>query len=431
MATGLAGLAIATKSQSVMVRAREHYGTALQLTSKALSSPPTSIADSTLVSVLMLANYEYIQFEDTSSIKTWGKHFRAAAALVSLRGKEQLQRDLGRRIFQQFHATVLMVSSDSATSPFHRDTQPWDTHMQGDCRAFGEWWVYELVRRMRRAIHFLSHHGEDCDPLLTIQTAIEHDRGLDQLQRTVPDAFAYQTIHLPDSMTQPFGDRYHVYQDPWIAQNWNHLRSIRIELQGNIISQVERVKDRIPGDLEPANLSSYLTASKQVVLACSDAIFASTPQVIGQVPFPDTTSFGQNAARSVNGSAYPEISTVDLQPPGTFFRSPTTMHQHVWALYRAGQTQKSPNKRTKWVIEILHFLARKLGTQQAIVIAEDLEGSAERNFVSMSNRWAEELSSSYNELVPDMESLQALFNEQDIKYCSMMGKSRISTASPH
>lgn len=430
IATGLAGLAIATKSQSVMVRAREQYGTALRLTSKALQHATTSTADSTLVAVLMLAGYEHIQFEG-HSINSWGKHFRAAAALVSLRGKEQLQRDLGRRIFQQVHATLLMVSSDSTTSLLHRDTQRWERYMREECRAFGEWWVYELVHRMRRAIHFLNHHGKNCDPVKLIQRALECDRDLDQLQKWVPDAFAYHTIHLPESMNQPFGDRYHVYPDPWIAQNWNHMRSIRIELQRTIVSQVEKAKGGMTGQVKPENLSSYLAASKQVMLACSEAIFASTPQVIGQVPFPDTAHSAEILTKTLRGSPYPEAPITNLKPPGTFFRSPTSMYHHVWPLYLAGVSQEGSNKRTKWAIEILHFLARKLGTRQAIAVAEDLEGSVERGSASVSSQWAAELSNSYNLLVPDMESLQALFDQQDIEYCSMMGNSRITTVSPH
>ncbi|KAF7720224.1 Fungal Zn(2)-Cys(6) binuclear cluster domain-containing protein [Penicillium ucsense] len=84
--------------------AQKHYALALRATNQSLSSPDLATSDSTLLSVLLLSLFEALIFQGRSDPVNWNAHTQGAMELLRLRGEEQFQRDLGRRLYR--HASL-------------------------------------------------------------------------------------------------------------------------------------------------------------------------------------------------------------------------------------------------------------------------------------------------------------------------------------
>jgi len=100
-AVGFASYAHASKSTSLMHKARYQYTQAIQHTNKALKNPDAAKKDTTLISILVLGIFETITGGQQRSLKDWAQHINGAAAVISLRGKDQIQSVAGRRMLFQ------------------------------------------------------------------------------------------------------------------------------------------------------------------------------------------------------------------------------------------------------------------------------------------------------------------------------------------
>lgn len=49
------------------------------------------------------------------------------------------------------------------------------------------------------------------------------------------------------------------------------------------------------------------------------------------------------------------------------------MHHLVWPLYAAGMSDLSSGDLRRWIINMLYFIALRIGTRQAVVLAETLK----------------------------------------------------------
>jgi hypothetical protein len=377
-AAGLAGLAVATKSPHIMKKAHVQYGNALRLANRAIQTNATATKDSTLVAVILLGIYESFQSEKHDSVNSWAKHMEGACTLVSLRGNEQLLRGMGNRIFRQFYALLLAASFELKQPTPQAMTDLWSAYMEvGNSSIFGEWSLYEMVRRMRRASDFVSSQWSIDDPLRSVTTALQLDKDLDLLQRDVPRIFEYRTVYLQQPDKHAFGDSYHIYLDPWIARMWNNWRTGRIMLNRIICAEVVKCSERSPAIFTPEVVATYIRASAQVIRVNSDDICASAPQIIGQLPFPDIPITQKRKATSNSLFGLPDLNDLSfgLSAPGTFLKpgTPSGMQQLIWPLYQAVLGGEASCDRKLWAINILHFLALRSGARQAVVLADDLK----------------------------------------------------------
>lgn len=122
-AIGLAGLANSRRASEVMVKANLIYGRAVRKTSERLKTSQAK-EDQTLVAVMLLGMYEVCDlclrscspradFDKTnasdtpSSLRSWTSHITGSMAMLRLRGIEQLNTDIGRRIFAQIRSQIV------------------------------------------------------------------------------------------------------------------------------------------------------------------------------------------------------------------------------------------------------------------------------------------------------------------------------------
>ncbi len=91
-AVGLAALASAAHAPELMKEAKKRYLSAIQLTNAALGSRVDCKKDSTLLAIMLLSIFETVTSSDQRSLSAWSNHINGAAALIRIRGPEQLMR---------------------------------------------------------------------------------------------------------------------------------------------------------------------------------------------------------------------------------------------------------------------------------------------------------------------------------------------------
>ncbi|KAF2175423.1 hypothetical protein K469DRAFT_610743 [Zopfia rhizophila CBS 207.26] len=383
LAAGLAGLGNATKCPQIMKKAREEYVSALSMTNKALQSAQTAKKDSTLISVLMLGMYENFTYQTKRSLMSWTKHINGATALLKLRGTDQFYDSIGVRIFQQLYGTILLVCLQNRAEIPPDVSDLWEEYTQiSDYTVSGKEWTRIMVRYMRHAIDLTK---DSSDSASIVATSLKLDKSLEDLKARIPDIWKYEIVPLKEPMDTVYGNFYHIYPDPWIAQMWNNLRSVRIVLHKVICEQLKRGSAQSPALFVSPEWNPQMKLSEALMMTAASDICASVPQITGQISFPDPPT---STPVSANTITLPEL--VDCHDPKYQLRTatkftipprPTGMHHLIWPIYAAGEMEICPNDMRKWAIDRLYDLGLKLGTRQAIILAEDLKEKRTRDSV--------------------------------------------------
>jgi hypothetical protein len=369
-AASLATLANATKSPAIMQQAHIAYGNTLQITNNALRAKETATKDSTLISVIMLGLFENFVIQDRQSIQLWAKHVDGACALLNLRGKTQFQSDLGRRLFHQFYGVVLLVALQTGRAvhqgmhDLYRAMTP-----KSDYSVHGRAWTTRLIDVMHASINL--NNDKHTDPKTMVTRALEIDREMDEIKALMTSIWKYEEVHLEQRSEYFHGKIYHVYLDPWIAQMWNNVNCCRMCLYKIIREHLAKGWTQYDPPLFSAQeYESTKAAAEATQRATSAAIVASVPQILGMLPFPDPTTAQRRASNTT-----PERSTVPrtLLPPGTFNDAATSVVHLIWPLYAASQVDLVSPEMRQWGIETLQYIALRIGTRQAVVLAEELK----------------------------------------------------------
>jgi hypothetical protein len=361
-AVALAGFGNAVKSPAIMRKAQTAYTLALNMTNSALRVKETAIKDSTLVSVILLGTYENIMYTDRQSVDAWSKHVNGACALFNLRGREQFTTQIGRNIFQQFYGISLLSALQMGTRvhagmhELYLALQPssnYDVH--------GRAWRTRIVDVMHDAINLNT--DTTSDPVYMVNAAMAIDHELDTIKTLMPPIFHYQNHFLETGSEHLYGKVYSVYIDPWITQMWNNLRSCRLYLYKIIRANIHKGRENYNPPL--FSLEHFLPrkeAAERTLRTTAIAIIASVPQITGMIPFSSSQADKEEVAYT-------------LHAPGTFLdpaKSPGMMHL-IWPLYASCMFDLVPYEMRQWVIQILHFIARRIGSRQAVVLAEELK----------------------------------------------------------
>ena len=98
--------------------AAQLYGRSLSLLNQALQSPMQSRADEALIAVTMLGYYENLSCEGSQSMDSWKAHIAGATQMLKLRGKQQFRSLVGRILFRETRAQILITCLwDDMTPP--------------------------------------------------------------------------------------------------------------------------------------------------------------------------------------------------------------------------------------------------------------------------------------------------------------------------
>lgn len=374
----LAGLANSTKNTVIMSKAQAAYSTALRMTNSALLDTKTAVKDSTLISVIMLGLYENFVFHDERSIKAWAAHVRGASALLVLRGTQQFESDFARRIFHQFFGTILLVSLESGSAIPDGIRELYDyCNPTSNYTVQGRQWTTRLAQFLHDSIDL--NKDQHSDPIHMINKAINLDQEFNDINTLMSDIWKFKVIVLKNSSEYVYGSSYHSYIDPWFAQMWNNLRLCRMHLYRLVIKQTWKGRGYFPPLFSHEEAESQLDAARQIIQGITADVCASVPQLTGMTAFPRIST--PSAARSPTKAQSPP-GAVDLDddqdqihPPGTFLDAAksTGMHHLIWPLYAAGLSDTSSVEMRQYAIDMLYFIALRIGTLQAVVLANNLK----------------------------------------------------------
>ncbi|KAL5455944.1 hypothetical protein PMIN06_004194 [Paraphaeosphaeria minitans] len=368
-AASLATLATANKSPFLMKKAQEHYANALTLTYRALGDSNKACKDSTLVSVILLGVYETFVFEK-HSMKAWMQHLKGAEILFALRGEVQFKSDLARQIFVQFYRTTITKGvelgtpiPDKIARLYRFLTSLKDYTMHG---------VEHQVEVLEKAITLMQ--DEEGDPASIVSDIMKLDGELDLFKFMLQTLWRYEVVRLEGPADHVFGSFYHIYTNPWVTNMWNILRMCRIRLFKFVRAQVTKGLRYSPPRFSKEEAQVHLNACKDVISSQILDMCASTPQLTGQIAFPhqvkqdlDLLSKGIEAVNLRNKMFKIHAQGTFLEP----FKS-TGLDHLIGPLYEIGRNDYGP-RLTRWAVDQLYFIARTIGTRQAITLAEELE----------------------------------------------------------
>ena len=383
-AASLAALANTSKSPEVLQKAQKAYVEALQITNAALRVKESAVRDSTLISVILLGLYENMVFRGDQPMRAWIKHVAGACTLLKLRGKEQFTTIIARHLFHQFYGTILLVALESGL-PVHKgmpELYQACSPSSTDYTVHGRQWTVTFVTMIQRTINL--DQDNQSDPITMINTAVKIDEDLNRGKPHMPSIWHFDVVKLEKPSEHHRGNFYYVYTDPWIAQMWNNLKCVQIYLYKNMRKNVVRsYKEHDPPLLPMDEVESLIKTTDQLIRAAIDDIIASVPQVTGMIPFPKIPTPKGTATSTPPMTR--QLSTYEIHPPGTFLdpsRCPRMIHL-IWPMYTIGLLEQCSEEIRQWCVEILQFVALRIGIRQAVFFAEELKKHQKRPVPAM------------------------------------------------
>ncbi|KAF2749626.1 hypothetical protein M011DRAFT_465306 [Sporormia fimetaria CBS 119925] len=323
-AAGLASLASSTNSPRITSSARAEYSKALRLTNTALQSVDTAKQSSTLVSIIMLCLYEKFLFEDQGAPARCLGHVQGASTLITMWGDDMLSDPWGHRIWRQFVLMMLLIPAQAGMKAHKGVWDIWRKHTPTeDVLGWEKNWI---ARRLVGSIRAAMDVCRETDAVETVMGALECEEMFEELFALVPGRWDYGVVEVRDTGVEkeefrlPTG-RYHIYQEPWIVEMYNNAHAVRIQMHQALCANLDAAARLAPEHFPPDVITEQKHRSQEIMRLCADAICASVPQLLGQIPFPTspgrTNPLRSRAEKRLQGPT----ATISKPPPSP---SPST-----------------------------------------------------------------------------------------------------------
>lgn len=344
-AVGLASYANSVGGTELLNRARMDYVKAIQLTNAALRSPTEVRKDSTLFSVMILSIFEMVAGSNEHSLEAWTEHINGASTLIKLRGPNQFRTRAGQRLFMQVTSN-LMISCVQRTIPIPEHI----VELRQVAEQFMNLSIWPAWQVSGVIFDFTNFRAavRDCEivgPKAIIKAALEIDREFLAAFAEVPEPWKYRTLYADHDDDFIWNRRYDVYNDNWTAQIWNGMRSCRILLHEIVRDQLLAASTAMTPIFTEEEAKEQNKQSVLAMLNMQADILASIPSHM-----PST-----------------------LQDKRTSLMEASRGYFVLWPLYMAGVMDLATQPIKTWVIGRLKAIAKIIGIQQAIVLAEILE----------------------------------------------------------
>lgn len=214
----------------------------------------------------------------------------------------------------------------------------------------------------------------DGDPASIVSDILKLDDELDIIKFMLQTLWRYEIVRLERPAEHVFGNVYHIYTTPWVINMWNILRMCRIRLFNFMRAQVNKGLSCSPPRFSEEDAQIHLNTCKGVISSQMLDLCASTPQLTGQIAFPHQVKHDLDLLSKGVESVNLRNNKFKLHAQGTFlepFKS-TGLDHLIGPLYEMGRSDYGP-RLTRWAVDQLYFIARTIGTRQAIMLAEELK----------------------------------------------------------
>ncbi|EAW07264.1 Zn(II)2Cys6 transcription factor [Aspergillus clavatus NRRL 1] len=358
-AVGTAMLGRVRQDTSMMIAAEADYGYALQLLAFAVANPAEVKENPTLGAVMVLAIFEVVTSRTTQNIEKWTSHIRGAAAILDLRGTEQVQNEEGLKLFIQLRFQIITscLQLGVHVPPSVLECAPISMFLRPQSEAYGDRLIYILGRLANLRADVRSKSMMDNQEILAAAYGIESE--LMAWLASLPADFQYTTVENPRPETSVkrlcrgiilYNNRYHIYNDLWTCHTWNQYRCARIVVCEIILSCLRRLFLNSAGTCVPSELQNHCFRIRSTTRQLAADISASVPYHFGV----GNTGNSQPGSVPVN-----ESHTAGLVL--------------LWPLVLAGATEGKNHPLRKWCIDCLRLIGHGMGIDQALALVDVLE----------------------------------------------------------
>ncbi|KAL2068906.1 hypothetical protein VTL71DRAFT_15244 [Oculimacula yallundae] len=366
-AVGLAGYAHSVHAPSLLKNARYQYYRAIQSTNASLRDPEEVKKDSTLLSIMILGIYESITGTRRSSLKDWAQHLYGAAAVIKLRGPEQMATSPGRRMMLTVCSSLLITCIYRAV-PLPKFMQEYIEYgirlVETPDASFR---VQEIMMKFA-SLRADVFHKRITDPRKILSTAFELDGVLLNISSNPPPGWAFEVIYTDACTDIVYNGQYHLYYDFWVAQIWNALRTLRIMLN-------ETIRKILLGSFglqKPVFTETQHTAQIQ---KCTNVVYNLQSDILYSVPqhlniFPEPAGFRDHGIASIGLHKVMEEFAGVRMSGGAFL---------IWPLWFVGIADTATEDMKSFVVRNLDNIAVTMGIQQAGLLARNVEDQSQIN----------------------------------------------------
>jgi hypothetical protein len=379
-AVGLAGYSHSAHAPSLMKNARYQYMKALQSTNRALRDPESAKKDNTLISIMILTIFETITGCKQSSLKDWAQHVMGAAAVIKLRGPEQIKTQAGRKMMIQSTASLLIYC------------------LQRGCHVPDH--IYEYMKKIMELIPnpdpalvvnntmmiFAGLRADVMNGKLTdrneiLRRALELDGILMNLEsNTSLEGWTYESVYTDEVCDYVWKGRYHVYYDYWVAQIWNGLRVVRIMTNEMIRKVLLGGFTAIPPVFSQPEHTAQFQISTDTLYQLQTDVLYSVVQHVGHFPKPTERFQHKSVAAQKIIDLHEELADVRMSG-GSFL---------LWPLYLVGIMDLADVEVQDFVVLNLKAIGDRMGIAQAHVLANIVKSRTDfQEFKEFKERSAE------------------------------------------
>lgn len=364
------GMAALDNVQSVVMGrdyARSMYAEALGLLNKQLRDPKRCKTDASLIAVSMLGYYENLTCEGRGSIQSWKAHIRGATQLLKLRGKGQFKTHIGRIMFREIRAQVMIQCLwDDLTPPeFLWEFQSaLEAHSSDDDVAKPVDGLTYLVLDFA-VLRAKMRTREISDSLAAEQAAELERRFLQwQIDTTARDErWRYYEIEVPDS-EHVWDGKVHAYHCHPPPTAWNTWRNVRIMLSRTQEWLCRRFQF---SESEREEQMQYFRKTRRQL---TDEICATIPVQLGHAS-------PAYSSPCVLITAYGSIWPLFFSGICAFER----VGQSSWSLSDNGEPQlahpSAAAAQAMWILGRLDYISQNVGLKWADGVATTLRGDCQ------------------------------------------------------
>ncbi|KAL2803268.1 hypothetical protein BJX63DRAFT_78242 [Aspergillus granulosus] len=358
---GTAMLARLRRSTELKEVARQEYGQALSLLTRALSIEQESRTNATLSAVLLMALFEVITSRSFDTMGKWTSHVYGASTLLELRGQKELQSPDGLKLFIQlrFQIIISCLQQGLHVPKSVLECNKIAMYLRPQMEAYCDRITYISGRLANLRADIFGGILTDTEEILSRACLLEAE--LIAWLAMAPPEFPYTVIENPPSTywtessgVRPplYNDRYHLYNDLWVCHTWNQYRCARIIICEIVLSCLRRLSSASPVGT-PSKLQGQINMLRETTRELALDICASAPYHFG--------------ADSVTGSEGRRIPDSQLYIGGMLLLLPLSV---------AATTEDRGHPLRKWIGNCLSIVGHGMGIDQAFAILEMLDTEA-------------------------------------------------------
>ncbi|KAL2859337.1 hypothetical protein BJX68DRAFT_226138 [Aspergillus pseudodeflectus] len=349
------------KSTELKEVARQEYGHALGLLTRALSNEEESRTNATLSAVLLMALFEVITSRSLDTMEKWTSHVYGASTLLELRGQHELQSPEGLKLFIQlrFQIIISCLQRGLHVPKSVLECNKIAMYLRPQVEAYCDRMTYISGRLANLRADIFGGILTDTEEILSRACAMEAE--LIAWLAMAPPEFPYTVIEHPPSTywtessgVRPplYNDVYHLYHDLWVCHTWNQYRFTRIIICEITLSCLRRLLSSSHVSA-PSEIQRQINLLRKTTRELALDICASAPYHFG--------------ADSVTGEESRRIPDSQIYVGGMLLLLPLSI---------AATTENREHSLRKWIGNCLSILGHGMGIDQAFAILEKLDTEA-------------------------------------------------------